>query len=71
MTDFDDEGGFLLAADRAADALERRVRSAHASVRVFPLSRDELIELSATFSRTVAIARAYHLAASMPKDAAA
>jgi hypothetical protein len=70
-TDFQGEGAFLLSAERAADALERRLRASHPNVRVFPLSRDELQQIADSFARSVQIARVYHLAAALPKDEAA
>lgn len=71
MSQFHEEGTFLLAAERSADALERRLRASSAHVKVFRVSRDELEALSASFSKAVAVARVYHLAAAMPKDEAA
>lgn len=71
MTEFQDEGGFLLSAERAADALERRLRAANEHIKAFRLTRDELTALSQAFARSVAIARAYHLASAVRKDEAA
>jgi len=61
---FQREGAFILAAERAAEVLEKRVRDAHSSVKVFVLTRDELRAIASGYARTACLARAYHLAES-------
>jgi hypothetical protein len=58
---FKEEGAFLLSADRAAEALVRRVEQAQPTAEIFVLTRDEMQQLAADFTRAVAIGKEYHI----------
>lgn len=59
---FKEEGAFLFFAEQAAAGLARRIATGPRQSFV-TIARDELEELSAQFTRAVAIGKEYHLGA--------